>query len=117
MQSMNTCQKTGLSVLSAQNEEENSKCVGAGMEACCQQEGSCHVNGDLTVGKAIGEDALAAVGAKERASLVLSRWFGYRGIVFSSPLAWIGSDLIVIPVYYMTMKRLRRKGEGDWSTS
>lgn len=117
MQSMNTCQKTGLSVLSARNEEENSKCVGAGMEACCQQEGSCHVNGDLTVGKAIGEDALAAVGAKERASLVLSRWFGYRGIVFSSPLAWIGFHIIVIPAHYDAMRRFGRKGEGDWSTS
>lgn len=56
--------KNRLSVLSAQNEEENSKCVGAGMEACCQQEGRCYVKGDLTVGKAIGEDALAAVGPK-----------------------------------------------------
>ena len=44
MQSMNTCQKTGLSVLSARNEEGNSKCVGAGIEACCQQEWSCHGN-------------------------------------------------------------------------
>ena len=109
--------KNRLSVLSAQNEEENSKCVGAGMEACCQQEGSCHVNGDLTVGKAIGEDALAAVGVKESASLVLSYRLGYRGIKFSSPLAWIGFHIIVIPAHYNAMKRLRRKGEGDWSTS
>lgn len=117
MQSMNTCQKTGLSVLSARNEEENSKCVGAGMEACCQQEGSCHVNGDLTVGKAIGEDALAVVGAKESASLVLSYRLGYRGIKFSSPLAWIGFHIIVIPAHYNAMRRFGRKGEGDWSTS
>lgn len=117
MQSMNTCQKTGLSVLSARNEEENSKCVGAGMEACCQQEGRCYVNGDLTVGKAIGEDALAAVGVKESASLVLSYRLGYRGIKFSSPLAWIGFHIIVIPSHYDAMRRFGRKGEGDWSTS
>ena len=43
--------------------------------------------------------------ARVGASLVLSRWFGYAGIVFSSPLAWIGADLVVIPVYYMAMRR------------
>lgn len=117
MQSMNTCQKTGLSVLSARNEEGNSKCVGAGIEACCQQEGRCYVNGDLTVGKAIGEDALAVVGVKESASLVLSYRLGYRGIKFSSPPAWIGFHIIVIPAHYDAMRRFGRKGEGDWSTS
>lgn len=60
---------------------------------------------------------IVELAARVCASLVLSRWFGYRGIVFSSPLAWIGSDIIVIPVYYMTMRRLRRKGEVVWSTS
>ena len=72
---------------------------------------------DLTVGKAMGEDALAAVGAKERASLVLSYRLGYRGIKFSSPLAWIGFHIIVIPSHYDAMRRFGRKGEGDWSTS
>lgn len=109
--------KNRLSVLSARNEEENSKCVGAGMEECCQQEGRCYVNGDLTVGKAIGEDALAAVGVKESASLVLSYRLGYRGIKFSSPPAWIGFHIIVIPAHYNAMRRFGRKGEGDWSTS
>lgn len=49
---------------------------------------------------------IVELAARVCASLLLSRWFGYRGIVFSSPLAWIGSDIIVIPVYYLTMKRL-----------
>ncbi len=66
-----------------------------------KQEGRCYVNGDLTVGKAIGEDALAAVGAKESASLVLSYRLGYRGIKFSSPLAWIEFHIIVIPANTM----------------
>lgn len=109
MQSMNTCQKTGLSVLSARNEEENSKCVGAGMEACCQQEGSCYVNGDLTVGRAIGEDVLASVGDRESATLVLSYRLGYRGIKFSSPLAWIGFHIVVIPAHYNAMRRFWTK--------
>lgn len=60
---------------------------------------------------------IVELAARVCASLVLSRWFGYRGIVFSSPLAWIGSDIIVVPVYYRVMKRLRQKGEGVWSTS
>lgn len=81
------------------------------------QEGRCYVNGDLTVGKAIGEDALAVVGVKESASLVLSYRLGYRGIKFSSPPAWIGFHIIVIPAHYDAMRLFGRKGEGDWSTS
>lgn len=50
---------------------------------------------------------IVELAARVCASLFLSRWFGYRGIVFSSPLAWIGSDIIVIPVYYLTMKHLK----------
>ena len=52
---------------------------------------------------------IVELGARVCASLFLSRFFGYCGIVFSSPLAWIGSDIIVIPVYYLTMKRLKSK--------
>ena len=82
-----------------------------------KQEGRCYVNGDLTVGKAIGEDALASVGDRESATLVLSYRLGYRGIKFSSPHAWIGFHIIVIPAQYNAMRRFGRKGEGDWSTS
>ena len=64
---------------------------------------------DLTVGKAIGEDALAAVGVKESASLVLSYRLGYRGIKFSSPPAWIGFHIIVIPAHYNAMRRFWTK--------
>lgn len=117
MQSMNTCQKTDCQYYRHRTRRRIPSALAQAWKHVANKRGVVMATRDLTVGKAIGEDALAAVGAKERASLVLSRWFGYRGIVFSSPLAWIGSDLIVIPVYYMTMKRLRRKGEGDWSTS
>lgn len=47
--------------------------------------------------------------ARVSASLLLARSFGYRGIVFSFPLGWIGADIMVIPVYYLTMKRLKSK--------
>ena len=46
--------------------------------------------------------------ARCSASIVLGAFFGYMGIVFSSPLAWIGADAIVIPVYAVMMRRLRR---------
>ena len=42
------------------------------------------------------------------ASVILGGIFGYSGIVFSSPLAWIGADLAVIPVY-MAMTRKNRE--------
>ena len=46
--------------------------------------------------------------ARCSASVILGGIFGYSGIVFSSPLAWIGADLVVIPVY-MAMTRKNRK--------
>lgn len=46
--------------------------------------------------------------ARCSASILLGALFGYMGIVFSSPLAWIGADAIVIPVYAVMMRRLRR---------
>lgn len=42
------------------------------------------------------------------ASVILGGIFGYSGIVFSSPLAWIGADLVVIPVC-MAMTRKNRE--------
>ena len=44
--------------------------------------------------------------ARCSASLLLGAFFGYIGIVFSSPLAWIGADAIVIPAYAMTIRKL-----------
>ncbi len=39
------------------------------------------------------------------ASIVLGSIFGYAGIIFSSPLAWIGADSIVIPAYLKMMRK------------
>ena len=50
--------------------------------------------------------------ARCSSSIVLGAFFGYMGIVFSSPLAWIGADAIVIPVYAVMMRRLRREQRG-----
>lgn len=46
--------------------------------------------------------------ARCSASIFLGSVFGYIGIVFSSPLAWIGADLIVVIAYAITMKKLAK---------
>ena len=35
----------------------------------------------------------------------LSRQFGYPGICFATPLAWIGAVALLIPVYFIVMHR------------
>ena len=46
--------------------------------------------------------------ARSASSIILASVIGYAGVVFSSPLAWIGADLIVIPSYIYMMRRLKR---------
>ncbi len=48
---------------------------------------------------------MTELAARCAASLLLGALFGYAGIMFSSPLAWIGADAVVIPVYFMMMHR------------
>lgn len=117
MQSMNTCQKTDCQYYRHRTRRRIPSALAQAWKHVANKRGVVMATRDLTVGKAIGEDALAAVGAKESASLVLSYRLGYRGIKFSSPLAWIGFHIIVIPAQYNAMRRFGRKGEGDWSTS
>lgn len=50
---------------------------------------------------------MVELAARCTASIVLGAVWGYVGIVFSTPLAWIGADAIVIPAYFAMMKRLR----------
>ena len=48
--------------------------------------------------------------ARCSASILLGGAIGYVGIVLSSPFAWIGADLIVIPAYiHMMRKRLHNR--------
>ena len=48
--------------------------------------------------------------ARCSASIIFGDIFGYRGVVFSTPFAWIGADLLVIPVYAYMIRKLRRTG-------
>lgn len=50
--------------------------------------------------------------ARCSASIILGGIIGYAGIVLSSPLAWIGADLIVIPSYaYMMRRKLHQEND------
>lgn len=50
--------------------------------------------------------------ARCASSIILSDFFGYPGIILSSPLAWLGADLVVIPVYFMMIRRLKSTERG-----
>ena len=105
MQSMNTCQKTGLSALSARN-EENSKCVGAGMEACCQQEGNCHGNGGFDCWRG-NRRGCACVRWRQRECLPCT--FVQVGLSWNQILVTAGFHTIVIPAHYNAMRCLDEK--------
>lgn len=49
-------------------------------------------------------------------ALYLSLYFGYKGICFSTPFAWIGALCILIPVYYRTIRKisLEKMAKGNY---
>ena len=49
---------------------------------------------------------IVELAARCSASIFLGSAIGYAGIILSSPFAWIGADLIVIPAYIVMMRRL-----------
>ena len=42
------------------------------------------------------------------AALLLPALIGYQGVFWAEALAWFGADLILIPSYYVVMRRLKR---------
>lgn len=52
--------------------------------------------------------------ARCSASIIFGEIFGYRGVVFSTPFAWIGADLLVIPVYAFMIRKLKKTGIVAW---
>ena len=50
---------------------------------------------------------IAELFARCTASILLGTVFGYPGIIFSSPLAWICADSIVITAYARMMRNMR----------
>lgn len=42
-------------------------------------------------------------------AIYLANYFGYKGICFSTPFAWIGALILLIPRYYILLKKLQRK--------
>lgn len=48
---------------------------------------------------------IAELVARCSASILLAIYAGYRGVIFSTPLAWLLADIIVITSYIMMMRR------------
>ena len=46
--------------------------------------------------------------ARCSASIFLGNIFGYGGIIFSTPLAWIGADIVVVIAYIFTLRKLTK---------
>ena len=43
------------------------------------------------------------------AALILPGIIGYTGVFWAEVLAWFGADLILIPAYYITMRKIKKK--------
>lgn len=48
---------------------------------------------------------IAELAARCSASILLAVYAGYRGVVFSTPFAWLLADIIVVTAYAMMMRR------------
>ena len=63
----------------------------------------------------IGRSALTMIaGATELvmrslASIFLAKWFGFTGICFSSPSAWVGADVFLLIAYFVIMHKVIKK--------
>ncbi|OUQ24336.1 MATE family efflux transporter [Flavonifractor sp. An135] len=44
------------------------------------------------------------------ATVLLGARIGYPGICLATPLAWCGASLLLVPVYFQTMRRMQREG-------
>lgn len=42
-------------------------------------------------------------------ALVLPMFIGSRGILYAEVLAWIGADLILLPVFFHTFRKMEKK--------
>lgn len=42
--------------------------------------------------------------------VLLGARIGYPGICLATPLAWCGASLLLVPVYFQTMRRMQREG-------
>lgn len=41
-------------------------------------------------------------------ALILPRFFGYQGVFWAEALAWFGADVILLPAYYLSMRKMRK---------
>ena len=43
------------------------------------------------------------------AAFVLVEHFGFKGVCFAGPLSWLLADMVLIPVYFMAMRKIKKK--------
>jgi Na+-driven multidrug efflux pump len=46
-------------------------------------------------------------------AILLSRYFGFTGVCWASPLAWLGAAVPLTIAVYRSMKKLNRQGIAD----
>lgn len=51
---------------------------------------------------------VAELAARSVAAFSLVRTFGYIGVCFANPLAWVAADVILLPMYFILIPRLDR---------
>ena len=49
--------------------------------------------------------------ARTIAGFVLVPAFGFIGVCFANPLAWLFADILLIPMYFICMRRVERKSK------
>lgn len=59
----------------------------------------------IVVGRAIGAEALAAIGASV---LLLPALIGQYGVYFAEAIAWLGAEILLMVTYYRRMNRLHK---------
>ncbi len=42
-------------------------------------------------------------------AILFSKWFGYVGVCFATPFAWVGAGVLLVICYFIAMRKLERK--------
>lgn len=106
------------SFITGENPEEVQKAIGIGCEFLYIMSGVLPILYLLYVYRAalqgMGDtfvpmlSGLAELVMRTLAALILPGIIGYSGIFWAEALAWFGADVILLPAYYLTMKKLKK---------
>ncbi|MBR3928289.1 MAG: MATE family efflux transporter [Clostridia bacterium] len=107
------------SFITGEDPEEVKKAIGIGCEFLYIMSGALPILYLLYVYRAalqgMGDtlvpmlSGLAEFVMRTLAALILPGLIGYLGVFWAEALAWFGADVILIPAYYLTMRKLKMK--------